>query len=312
MPIDKNSPEVLDNSVIPYKGSQLNSVTHVLPGLDETPWYNNPQEISGITGVRNSYNNKISSHIRGYPVTFEIITDRNTQARLSDKNNKPISVKLNASMKSYHVQSSHIVNKAPSRTGVHLTFWGMNADMLSGECSTGLFMNQYGITNFLNIANADDSVKEVIAAAIYPNSSTPASVLVQTDAVSVGPDDLRIAAQDAFVEFLSLFKNNGVTWYHPSGVTDTAPDQASTPASSNYESTFSSKSGINTYEMKARNNDVYTRGYVVMNFRSSSYLGFFKSLSWSMDADNPFRWTFSFVFQVERTLTLLYYPQIVG
>ena len=59
--------------------------------------------------------------------------------------------------------------------------------------------------------------------------------------------------------------------------------------------------------VKARNNDVYKRGYVVMRFHNSQYLGFFKSLSFTMDANKPYQWHFNFVFQVERTLTLFYY-----
>lgn len=45
-----------------------------------------------------------------------------------------------------------------------------------------------------------------------------------------------------------------------------------------------------------------------MNYRNNKYLGYFKSLSWTMDAEHPFQWKFNFTFQVERTLTAYFYP----
>ena len=310
-PTVDNNPDVLQHSVAPYRELQLDPVspntlaaiepsTVIVQGLDEQPWFLNPNELTG--------NPKI--HTQGYPVTFAIITDRDTGSFLKDSQGNNISIRLNASMRSYNLQSSHIINRTPSRTGLHLTFWGMNADVISGECSTGLFMNQFGITTFLNMSDISDQARQLINNAFQStgNLTEVGTIIAVSD-----PDELRIAAQDAFVEFLSLFKNNGVIWYHPDDYsTGTAPDQASSittgTQTKNFQSAFSPKTGLNTYEMKARNNDVFTRGYIVMNFRSSSYLGFFKSLSWYMDADKPFSWNFNFVFQVERTLSLLYYP----
>jgi hypothetical protein len=310
--VTATDPDPIDYTVVPYRSLDLSPIstetqaalappTVIVQGLSETPWYANSNELTG--------NPKL--HAQGYPVTFQIITDRDTGSTLNvggTPTGIPLSIRLNASMKSYNLQSSHIINRSPSRTGMHLTFWGMNSDMISGECTTGLFLNQHGITSFLNMSNKNNTnILQLITAAF---SSNPAVAIEQT----LNPDGLRIAAQDAFVEFLSLFKNNGVTWYHPDDYsTINSSDQASAvntqnQQANNYQSAFSPKAGLNTYEMKARNNDVYTRGYVVMNFRSSSYLGFFKSLSWDMDADSPFRWNFRFVFQIEKTLTLLYYP----
>jgi len=45
-----------------------------------------------------------------------------------------------------------------------------------------------------------------------------------------------------------------------------------------------------------------------MSYRNNLYLGYFKSLSWTMDAEKPFQWIFHFTFQVEKTLTAYYYP----
>jgi Transglycosylase SLT domain len=311
--VQPTNPDVLDYTPVPYRSLDLTPVstetqaalappTVVMQGLDETPWFLNPNELTG--------NPKL--HAQGYPVTFKIITDRDTGATLNDDgtpSGNPLIIKLNASMRSYNLQSSHIITRSPSRTGMHLTFWGMNADLISGECSTGLFLNQFGITSFLNMSSITSEASALLQAAFSNNPQELSSILSATD-----PDELRIAAQDAFVEFLSLFKNNGVTWYHPDDYsTANSSDQASAvniqnQQANNFQSAFSPRAGLNTYEMKARNNDVYTRGYIVMNFRSSSYLGFFKSLSWVQDADTPFSWNFNFVFQVEKTLSLLYYP----
>lgn len=313
---DPTTPDVLNHTAVPYRELQLDPVSqdtlnalasptvintpapNGVGGLDQTPWYNNPNELTG--------NPKI--HAQGYPVTFQIITDRDTGAQLTDSKGNPISIRLNASMKSYNGQFGHIINKRPSRTGIHLTFWGMNADMISGECSTGLFNNQFGITSFLNMSNISSDAQALIQAAYRNNPNG-------TESLTSNPDALRIAAQDAFVEFLSLFKNNGVTWYHSQDYTSangSNPDQASAlttgTQTTNYQSAYSPRTGLNTFQMKASNNDVFSRGYVVMNFRSSSYLGFFRSLSWTQDAKSPYRWNFNFVFQVERTLSLLYYP----
>ncbi len=311
------NPDPLNHTVVPYRDLHLDPIStetalalappsaviltapNGVSSLKQTPWYSNPNELTGNPSI----------HRLGYPVSFQIVTDRGTGTQLTDDGTptgKPILIRLNASMKSYNLQSSHIINKQPSRTGIHLTFWGMNADMISGECSTGLFMNQFGITSFLNVSKVNSEAVQLISNAFGGGAIA---------SLSSNPDSLRIAAQDAFVEFLSLFKNNGVTWYHPQDYTQnngTAPDQASAVATGTQttqsQSAFSPKTGTTTYQMKALNNEVYTRGYVVMNFRSNSYLGFFKSLSWVIDADTPYRWNFQFVFQIERTLSLVYYP----
>jgi len=54
-----------------------------------------------------------------------------------------------------------------------------------------------------------------------------------------------------------------------------------------------------------------TRGFVAMKYRNNVYLGYFKTLSWTQDAENPFQWHFNFTFQVEKTYTALNFPQNV-
>jgi hypothetical protein len=140
--------------------------------------------------------------------------------------------------------------------------------------------------------------------AASPTTPSDYTMLMQNERVPDISEAMRVAAQDAFVEFLSLFKMNGNVWYHNAGYQNTGQDltQAGT-------SLYSSTTGISNTQMNARNNDILTRGYVTMRYKSNTYYGFFKSLSWQMSAEKPFQWTFSFVFQVERTINQLYLPR---
>jgi hypothetical protein len=114
-----------------------------------------------------------------------------------------------------------------------------------------------------------------------------------------------VAAQDAFTEFLKLFQMNGVVWYQPNPVrSDGVIDgtQQYTPTA------WIPSQGTTSFQKNARSNDVLSKGYVLMKYRNNTYLGYFKSLAWTIDAEKPFSWNFNFTFQVERTITALYYP----
>lgn len=114
----------------------------------------------------------------------------------------------------------------------------------------------------------------------------------------------RVAAQDAFAEFLALFKMNGNVWFWNqlwnTGTGDTR-DWAQIDA-------WSPVLGLNTTQINARNNDVLTRGGVIMSYRNYTFQGYFKSLQWTMDANTPYLWNFNFVFQVEKTIGAEFYP----
>jgi hypothetical protein len=60
--------------------------------------------------------------------------------------------------------------------------------------------------------------------------------------------------------------------------------------------------------MAVRNNDVMYRGFVVLNTPDGVYQGFFKSLTFSEDANRPYLWNFDFVFQVQRTIKVVRLP----
>ena len=113
----------------------------------------------------------------------------------------------------------------------------------------------------------------------------------------------RVAAKDAFQEFLALFKNNGVVWYRSRSYTGytTSLEQLGPNA-------WSPHTGSSTFQNSARRNDVMTRGQVAMYYRDSVYYGYFNSLTWTMEAKNPFRWDFNFTFKVESTVQNLLVP----
>ena len=209
----------------------------------------------------------------------------------------------------------HIINKANTRSGVHLTFWGMEPDIVTGSGSTGLFMNRYGITEIMSLEDDTDFLEDQIDQSAYGQSSPNANGQPYT-----GPDSspvalaklrgmyynhrFRVAAQDAFIELLSLFKNNGITRFVSPNIDSPFNNRTQlTPT------IWSAQSGSNTYQQSARNNDVMVKGYVIMNFKGNVYQGYFKSLTWTMDANSPYQWKFDFIFQVQRTINYVFYTQ---
>lgn len=352
------TPDPITAMPLPYQtvtDSQLQAITPLsivdVPGLNNQPWYTDPNMVTGNPRLQKM------GFPQGFPIVFEVYMDQtNSNSLLSTSPvgntsligslvNPAVMIPLNCSLTTFKVASKHIVNKEPTRTGFHLTMWGMAADVIEGSGSTGVFMNQYGLTDFLSLKDINsDAVQAVLGA--YSHSPTgvnvtevglptgnpvqPATTLntqvakynaaqiASNGGVSGGSqqnyvEPFRIAAEDAFQEFLALFKMNGTTWLHPSGYSfdsdnNNAPDIANNANNTNALSVFSTGVGASDVEIKARNNDVYKRGFVVMKFRNSQYLGFFKSLNWVMDAEKPYQWKFNFVFQVERTLSLVYYP----
>lgn len=322
-----------------------------VPGLNNQPWYTDPNMVTGNPRLHKM------GFPQGFPIVFEVYMDQmnpnsllttspvGTTSLIGSLVNPAVMIPLNCSLTTFKVASRHIVNKEPTRTGFHLTMWGMAADTIEGSGSTGVFMNQYGLTDFLSLADINsDAVQAVLGAynttpsgvnvtqvgLATGNPNQPAtpltSQIAQYSAAQAssnggisGPaqqnyvEPFRIAAEDAFQEFLALFKMNGTTWLHPSGYSfdsdnNNAPDIANNANNTNAMAVYSTGVGATDVEIKARNNDVYKRGFVVMKFRNSQYLGFFKSLNWVMDAEKPYQWKFNFTFQVERTLSLVYYP----
>jgi hypothetical protein len=321
----------------------------ITEGLDETPWFEDNTLLTGNPRGRKQVD----------PVVFEVILRDEKGTLLPDMRygDEPLQLQLNASMKSISVSSKHVYHQQRTRTGWHMTLWGMQADVIEGSCTTGVFMNQFGLTHLYSISKPSEALQQLLTSGFSLNEShdTPmdadGGILADTsgstdnngvsvaettgglgklvklrnstgdaslDYVTVGDDytkllnqrgvakntALRVAAQDAFAEFLALFKMNGNVWFwdrlYKMGVSEMYD---SGPAA------WSEKMGVTSMQMHAKNNDVITRGYVVMKFKANTYMGYFKNLSWTMDAETPFQWTFNFTFQVERTLNQLYLPR---
>jgi hypothetical protein len=306
---------------------------YIEAGLDVTPWYKDPNLLTGNPRVSKTK----------APVVFKVMLKRDGSQWLpvnpsaNPTNQIPLEIRLNASMKEFNITSKHNFHQQQTRTGWHLTMWGMQADTIEGQCTTGVFMNQMGLTDFYSTSTVSDTLQQLLmsgyrfrsapngqvittyapagmggapaAGPVQPGAASPTTpsdytMLMQNERVPDISEAMRVAAQDAFVEFLSLFKMNGNVWYHNDRYQNTGQDltQAGT-------SLYSSTTGISNTQMNARNNDILTRGYVTMRYKSNTYYGFFKSLSWQMSAEKPFQWTFSFVFQVERTINQLYLPR---
>jgi hypothetical protein len=255
-------------------------------GLDSLPWYEDQDLLVG-----NPHLKKLQ-----YPVTFSINLKEFASPLMATKDS-PLTVKLNCSLDSETINMKHIINKSNTRTGFHMTFWGMEPDTITGSGSTGVFMNQFGVTDLMSLAVTPD---ELFDAAEEAGQGAP---LLNTPRNS----RLRVAAQDAFVELLSLFRNNGITRYKRDNYED--GDSVTINRDQIQQSVWSEKYGDTSYTRNARNNDVMVKGNVVMKFKSNYYHGYFKSLSWTMDAENPFQWKFDFTFQVQKTVSFVFYPR---
>jgi len=280
--------------------------------------------VTGNPKVRNSIT----------PVVFEVLLHDRQDVYLpvspagatSANQYPPLQVQLNASMKSFNINSKHVMRPQRTRTGWHITMWGMQPDMIEGQCTTGVFMNQFGLTDFFSTAdpgsdtlalllsgfNASGTGSEIIDSTISPTGTLPNNtinnLIAQKTGTSNPQEAFRVAAQDAFVEFLSLFKMNGIRWFYNKDFEAEAGTGKGQAKEQVDIDAWSPELAITATQLNGRLNDVMSRGSVLMKFKGTTYMGYFKSLNWTQDAASPFQWTFSFVFQVERTLGFVFNP----
>ena len=325
----------LNHLVSPYNPVNLQSpsvdYTALFPDaiintdLNNTPWYKDTGLITGNPKVRNSIT----------PVVFEVLLHDRQDVYLptspagatSSQNYAPLQVQLNASMKTFTVSSKHVTVPKRTRTGWHITMWGMQADVIEGNCTTGVFMNQFGLTDFFSTAYPSPDILQVllsglsltnlggtlVESSISPSGTLSTSTVNNIIATKTGiqntQDAFRVAAQDAFVEFLYLFKMNGIRWFY-NKINETATGTSGKLGSRDQVDidAWSPELGITATQQNGRLNDVMSRGSVLMKFKGTTYMGYFKTLSWQQDAANPFQWTFNFVFQVEKTLGFVFNP----
>lgn len=255
-------------------------------GLDEQAWFANKNMVRA---------NRPTSDIPD-PVTFQIYFD-------VAGNPLPVIISMVASVRTSQRGLRHVPTRQRTMTGLLLNIWGMAPDQISGQASTGLMANALGVTDFLSLSTVPSGVQKQIRQAL--TGLNPSEGLVDDpdfDAV-MQPDAMRIAAKDAFVEFLMMFKNNGTVWFRTQNYSG-----STTGMSQQGVDVWSPATGSTIFQNAARRNDVMTRGQVVMYFRNTAYYGYFKTLGLMMDAKNPFRWNFNFVFQVESTMMNVQVP----
>lgn len=257
--------------------------------LDNTPWY---LDNDSIVGNPNLLDRQI------VPAYFEINLKQSNSDRLKDSNNTPIMVRLNVSLQEIDISEAHIMSNSQTLTGYHISVWGQEPDIISATGTTGLFINRYGIAPLMSKRGAD--IQEYTK---YINLN-PNSFDINANI----KNPFKIAAQDAFMEMLGLFKNNGITRYHPELTSRIF--QTGNPGNSQVvgEASWSPAIGASSTQAQNRNNDILTRGYVVFNYKSAVFLGYFKTLNFSINANNPYKWDFNFTFQVEKRLTVAYTP----
>ncbi len=350
-----DSPTSSDRTAVAYKALTNNDISQaeynaltpeivITDGLSGiTPWYKDPGLITGNPRLRQQVE----------PVTFKIYLEDFTLSS-KGRTGQPIVLQLNASMKSYSLAMKHLFTQQKTRTAFHITMWGMQADMLEGQCTTGVFMNQFGLTDYFSTFRPGTELQQLLSSGVglqsFATTVSPDqknSVLsgnfganeggVVSETQTAGSQSqynetlknmnsnnsnitdstaFRVAAQDAFQELLSLFKMNGSVWlwnktYSPQIASNGTVVVKGNPSEARDWTgidAWSPAVGMSASQINSRNNDALTRGAVVMEFRNFVYEGYFKSLQWTMDASNPFRWDFSFNFQIERTVGREYVP----
>jgi hypothetical protein len=298
VPIASNSPtgQPLDSTLV----SQLDAVTsYVIPeGTNNIAWFNDPDIFKGNAGLRN----------KTVPVTFAIQLPNSSA--LTDTIGTPLFVKLYSSLKNWEIHMAHQSNKTQTRTGLMVTLWGQQADQIVGSGTTGMFMNQAGITQFLSMVGPLDPAVVTLLNRSLGNEEDSVTGQSKAAELIANQKSLRVAAEDCFMEMLSVFKNNGNIYFRNQNYTKSKNTGAVTNLEQVGVSAWAPSAGVSTNQMNSRNNDVMSRGAVIMQFKNSSYTGYFKSLAWSVDAEKPFQWSFNFVFQVQSTVTRTFSPEL--
>jgi hypothetical protein len=273
--------------------------------LGNIPWYDDNDLVVGNKDLK----------LIDTPCWFEVNLKQKSSDRLT-YNNVPIKIVLNVSLQDIQVSMAHVMNNRHSRTGFHVTLWGQEPDTISATGTTGVFMNYFGITNMMSLdGKASKSQYYNAIIDMFANKDGAVDIL---KIINNENSPLRVAAQDAFIELLSLFKNNGVTRFQPdivnrifpknkSGAGSTVIGEASRTSPKSSINPWSPAIGMSLAQATNRSNDVMTRGYVVFRYKNKSYLGYFKDIQFEMDANNPFRWNFNFTFQVEKSLLVTYF-----
>lgn len=288
-------------------------LTIVQEGLDMAAWFDDSPYLPGKLTA--------NPHLRGLPPAwFELRLNRTDGTSLTNtRTGEIIKVILNVSLTSVNIHSQHLVNREPTATGLMISFWGSQPDMITGRGTTGAFINQTGLTAIMSNRLTPEASGwwDLIQQAYgkremkhWDQTSTgmnKAAMNIMWGLEGKGVNRFRVAAQDAFAELLALFKNNGVLRFLPKSHIAQADPKALAEAEKNAK-IWSPAAGSTGFQMLARAGDVYSRGYVAFKYKGATYLGYFKSFNFTADAKTPFKWDFDFTFRVLRSHNPFYYP----
>lgn len=283
-------------------------------GLDVAAWFDGDSSLPGKVTA--------NPHLRGVPAPawFELRMNRTDGKSLtSPTTGQILKVMLNVSLTSVNTRSQHLVNREPTATGIMVSFWGSQPDIITGRGTTGAFINQTGLTALMSnrltpVASGWwDMIQQAYGKREMPSweqTSTGMGRLGMTRMWGIdgkGTNRFRVAAQDAFAEMLALFKNNGVIRFLPQSWMEAQKDKSTLTDALKNKDSWSPAAGATGFQMLARAGDVHARGYVVFKYKGATYLGYFKSFNFTADAKNPFKWDFDFTFRVLKSLTPFYH-----
>jgi hypothetical protein len=256
-------------------------------GLDTIPWYDEAAIGETVVGNPHLLNKR--------PIWFKVLVGSSPTSYLTDKDGNQVELRLNCSLSSFDLQMKHQFSRTPTRTGMHLTLWGMTPDIIHGSGSTGAWINQYGLSNFMStMKDKIDPISLLRIHSQWGQKQTSDEREMSQFLLEDYTQPFQVSAQDAFVEFLSLFKYNAITRFRSENY-----DGYFTDRDQIGDNLWSENYGTSTTVAGVRNNDVMQRGYVVLGMRKDVYLGYFKSLTFTEDTEKPYRWNFDFVFQVQ-------------
>ena len=265
------------------------ALSNTIPdGLDVQAWFD--ANWANYGGVAPTGNPDMRSSLE-FPALFSLSLDQGMKASLNDSQGRIILIPLNVSINSFNLRNQHLVHRTPTATGLLLTFWGSQPGTITARGSTGLMRNGFGITALGSnrLAPSSSEFYDALLDA-YPNAGSDGIAEPWST-----PNVLRVAAQDAFAELLLLFKNNGVLRFLPPS---RVPEQTGTAG----QPLWSPSEGATGYQMASRTGDIRRRGYVVFSYRQATYMGYFKSMNLTADANIPFQWNFDFTFRVEKAV----------
>lgn len=273
---------VAQRNVLTVDGTAATQELAVPTGLDNVPWW----EVEGLL-LGNRKLRRIPDAITFLVRLPETATRAASYLGEQGTSGPPVLIRLTTGLTSLSQGMSHQNSVEPTGSGLLLNLWGSRPDMFNASGVTGVFQNQYGLTSLMSRMSLPDDPRMLNALQMVYGTGHLGEIQER---------DFRVAAQDAFVELLHLFKNNGIIRYLPR------------VAKNGDDVQWSRAMGISGYQMRHRVGDVMAAGRVAMIYKGRTIMGQFKSFTWTASAESPYRWEFSFTFRAMEE----YVPYLVG